>query len=62
MITGSAASALQLRFILDWNYASKEYLGSVSRYFPGRRTGKGALLQIVSASRTPSQARWKTHT
>ena len=55
MITGSAASALQLRFILDWNYASKEYLGSVPRYFPGRGTGKGALLQIVSGG---PDARW----
>jgi cardiolipin synthase len=55
MITGSAANALQLRFILDWNYASKEYLGSEPRYFPGPGNGKGALLQIVSGG---PDARW----
>jgi len=55
MITGSAVTALQLRFILDWNYASKEYLGSVPRYFPGRATNKGAFLQIVSGG---PDARW----
>jgi cardiolipin synthase len=55
MITGSAATALQLRFILDWSYASKEYLGSVPRYFPERGAGRGALLQIVSGG---PDARW----
>ncbi|MBP1927464.1 cardiolipin synthase [Methanolinea mesophila] len=55
MIRGSAAMALQLRFILDWSYASKEYLGSGPRYFPGSTGEQGALLQIVSGG---PDARW----
>jgi cardiolipin synthase A/B len=47
-IQGSAVRALQLRFVLDWNYATKEGLKLGESYF-GKPTRVGsAAVQIVS--------------
>jgi cardiolipin synthase A/B len=47
-IRGAAVRALQLRFLLDWNYATKEGLTLASSYFSQfARTGTAAI-QIVS--------------
>ncbi len=48
-IDGRAVLALQLRFILDWNYASKEDLEITPEYFPTHLLlPQGATVQIVS--------------
>lgn len=48
-IEGSAVSQLQVRFILDWNYAAKDDLFSREGYFPEVQ-GKGSTgIQIVSS-------------
>jgi len=51
-ICGSAVLALQLRFILDWNYAAHENLFQKSELFqgviPGKR-GDNCVVQIISS-------------
>lgn len=48
-IEGSAVAQLQIRFILDWNYAAKDDLFSQEGYFPEIK-GKGNVgVQIVSS-------------
>lgn len=47
-IKGRGAGLLQLRFILDWNYATKEGLAVTGKYFP-LLPGKGSsTVQVVS--------------
>ena len=47
-IRGRGASLLQLRFILDWNYATKENLAVTGRYFPLLPGNGGSAIQVVS--------------
>lgn len=49
-LEGTAVSGLQLRFILDWNYAARENLFSEEKYFaaPVERVGSSKV-QIVSS-------------
>nr|WP_300998837.1 cardiolipin synthase [Methanoculleus sp.] len=47
-ITGEAARMLQLRFFLDWNYATGEYSSLEARYFPDRSVPGTTPIQIVS--------------
>nr|WP_319376169.1 cardiolipin synthase [uncultured Methanoregula sp.] len=48
-IDGDAAHMLELRFLMDWNYASKDPVELSPRYFP-RTGGTGsAAVQIVSS-------------
>jgi Phosphatidylserine/phosphatidylglycerophosphate/cardiolipin synthases and related enzymes len=47
-ITGTAALALQVRFIMDWNYASKDDIGFSEVYFPESESSGGVPVQIVS--------------
>lgn len=48
-IEGSAVAQLQIRFILDWNYAAKDDLFSREGYFPEVK-GKGSTgVQIISS-------------
>ena len=48
-LRGSAVLSLQLRFFLDWNYASKEGLAIAPPYFPTHIRSEGtAAVQIVS--------------
>ncbi|WP_265580718.1 cardiolipin synthase [Methanofollis aquaemaris] len=48
-VTGSAASFMQLRFFLDWNYAAGDDLGFEECYFPVRDFTGDAVVQIVSS-------------
>lgn len=50
-IRGNAVLGLQLRFLLDWNYAARENLFSESRYFMGIEEGKhdNCEIQIISS-------------
>ncbi|MDO9539785.1 MAG: cardiolipin synthase [Methanocalculus sp.] len=51
MVEGHAVSSMQIRFILDWNYASKgEPIEFSPRYFPGSNDSAERLLpmQVVS--------------
>lgn len=50
-IRGSAVLGLQLRFILDWNYAAGQNLFSDGRYLEETQTGggKGCKVQIISS-------------
>lgn len=47
-IRGRGAGLLQLRFVLDWNYATKEGLGVTGRYFPLTQGSGGSTVQVVS--------------
>ena len=47
-IRGSAVRSLQLRFVLDWNYATKEGLGLGGSYFTPSPKAGSASVQIVS--------------
>lgn len=47
-IKGPAVDALQLRFLMDWNYATKEGLELDPAYFPMERGTGSAYVQIVS--------------
>ena len=47
-IRGAAVRALQLRFVLDWNYATKEGLTLASAYFSTFPKNGTASVQIVS--------------
>ncbi|TCK93350.1 cardiolipin synthetase 2 [Natranaerovirga hydrolytica] len=48
-IVGSAVDSLQLRFLLDWNYASRENLIKYEKYFPAKILAGGNGIQIVSS-------------
>lgn len=49
-LEGMAAMALQLRFILDWNEASKDKMDVEERYFPKEAPRRGKVpVQIVSS-------------
>ncbi len=50
-IKGNAVLGLQLRFLLDWNYAARENLFSQSRYFTGIEQGTRdhCEIQIISS-------------
>jgi cardiolipin synthase A/B len=47
-IMGSGVDTLQLRFLLDWNYATKENLALGPVYFPLTKGTGSAYIQIVS--------------
>ncbi|HTY46666.1 MAG TPA: cardiolipin synthase [Methanomassiliicoccales archaeon] len=47
-IKGQGVDALQLRFFLDWNYATKENLSFGPAYFPMAKGNGNAYIQIVS--------------
>lgn len=47
-LTGSGVSTLQLRFMLDWNYASGEGLGFDPAYYPRPEQTGDVRIQIVS--------------
>ncbi|WP_292364925.1 MULTISPECIES: cardiolipin synthase [unclassified Methanoculleus] len=47
-ITGEAARMLQLRFFLDWNYATGEHSRLEARYFPDGDVPGTTPIQIVS--------------
>jgi cardiolipin synthase len=47
-IRGPAVRALQLRFVLDWNYATKEGLPLGSAFFSGSPGVGSAAIQVVS--------------
>lgn len=50
-ITGSAVDALQVRFILDWNFAARNNTISFDQYLaePENRPGSGRPVQIVTS-------------
>lgn len=49
-IQGTAVNALQIRFILDWNYAARENLFQQEQYFLTQHKSKGhTRMQIVSS-------------
>ncbi|WP_250987506.1 cardiolipin synthase [Methanoculleus oceani] len=47
-ITGQAVKMLQLRFFLDWNFTTNEYLRADPVYFPEQDGGGTTAVQIVS--------------
>ncbi len=47
-IKGPGVKALQFRFLLDWNYATKEKFQYDSAYFPDISGRGGSMVQIVS--------------
>jgi cardiolipin synthase len=47
-IQGTAVSALQVRFILDWNFAAKDDVKLSSRYFPDHQGYGATAIQVVS--------------
>ncbi|HNX17177.1 MAG TPA: cardiolipin synthase [Methanoregula sp.] len=48
-IDGDAAQLLELRFLMDWNYASEEQIETRDRYFPKSNSTGSAIVQIVSS-------------
>ena len=60
-IQGSGIVGLQLRFLLDWNYAAKENLFKSKKYFEAQHPGNrdGCLMQIISSG--PDTARQAIH-
>ena len=52
-IVGSAITGLQLRFILDWNYAAKENLFETDRYFKNVSTGVRDFCEVQIISSGP---------
>ncbi len=49
-ISGNAVDPMQTRFILDWNQASKHFtINYETRYFPMKKNGGNATIQIVSS-------------
>lgn len=47
-LQGDGVKALQLRFMLDWNFATKEDLGYREAYFPIVDMKEGPLVQVVN--------------
>ncbi len=57
-ITGSAVLALQIRFLLDWNYAANKNLFLEDRYFTQNTINKGTTgIQIISSG---PDSKWAT--
>jgi cardiolipin synthase A/B len=54
-IEGHGAMAAQLRFLLDWNYASNDHVDVNKRYFPDTPHPDASILQVVSGG---PDARW----
>ncbi|MDD1707118.1 MAG: cardiolipin synthase [Methanoregulaceae archaeon] len=54
-IEGTGVLALQIRFFMDWNYASGDYLTYDALYFPDTKGPGSCPLQIVSSG---PDARW----
>ena len=54
-IEGTAAHTLQIRFFLDWNFATGEYVGYDSSYYPALPITGTTPIQIVSSG---PDARW----
>jgi len=54
-ITGTAVKMLQLRFFLDWNFATSEYPGSDPVYFPELYGDGTTAVQVVSGG---PDSRW----
>ncbi|MDD1717690.1 MAG: cardiolipin synthase [Methanoregulaceae archaeon] len=54
-IAGSSVLALQLRFMLDWNYAASDDLGLEERYFPYSKPVGATAVQIASSG---PDAKW----
>ena len=52
-IVGSAITGLQLRFILDWNYAAKENLFETDRYFMNVSSGVRDFCEVQIISSGP---------
>lgn len=48
-IQGSALDDLELRFLLDWRYASRENIVADRKYFPSRKPLGGVGMQVVSS-------------
>lgn len=48
-IEGDAALLLELRFLMDWNFASEDKVGLPDRYFPETGGTGSAAVQIVSS-------------
>lgn len=48
-IDGDAAHLLELRFIMDWNFASEDHIDPSPRYFPKTDGTGSAAVQIVSS-------------
>ncbi len=62
-ITGDAAARLEVRFILDWNYAAKENLFQDDRYFPpvAEYMEEQCKIQILSSGPDSSQQNIKAN-
>ncbi|QZY54904.1 cardiolipin synthase [Crassaminicella profunda] len=58
-LKGSAVQMIQLRFILDWQYASKETIDYDSKYFPPINTNGKTGIQIVSSGPDSEQEQIK---
>lgn len=57
-VTGSAAMALQIRFLLDWNYAAGKNLFLEKKYFIQERVNTGTTgMQIISSG---PDSKWAT--
>ncbi|MCX6689014.1 MAG: cardiolipin synthase [Methanoregula sp.] len=54
-IEGTAAHALQIRFFLDWNFATGEYVGYDACYYPAPLLPGTISIQVVSSG---PDARW----
>ena len=48
-VDGDAAHLLELRFIMDWNFASEDHIDPSHRYFPKTNGTGSAAVQIVSS-------------
>jgi cardiolipin synthase len=48
-IDGDAAHLLELRFLMDWNFASKDPVALSPRYFPATNGTGSAAVQVVSS-------------
>lgn len=48
-IEGDAVDQLQLRFIMDWNFVSKNEIELSEKYFPSKGLGGDVKMQIVSS-------------
>ncbi len=54
-LSGSSVLALQLRFLLDWNFAAHDDLGLDERYFPEAGQPGTTVVQVVSSG---PDAKW----
>ncbi|MBF8982824.1 cardiolipin synthase [Lutibacter sp. B2] len=58
-LNGSAVQMIQIRFMLDWQYASKETMAYDSRYFPEITMNGKTGIQIVSSGPDSEQEQIK---